>query len=97
MSLCSCCGEREADDTFPGLTPSTRDLRGRPVAQACFVDLLAQNKGAAELAARIRERDEAMAKAPPVPTTQAWSEFAERAAPVAGIATQPPPGSEEPT
>lgn len=62
---CSCCGERDADLTFPGITAKTRDLAGRPIASACFSALLGEGKGARELAERIRARDAALAAAGP--------------------------------
>jgi len=57
MAKCSCCGERDADLSFPGLTEQTRDLAGRGIASECYGELLGQGKGARDLAARIRARD----------------------------------------
>jgi hypothetical protein len=54
---CACCGERDAELTFPGITEQTRDLAGRPIAGQCYGDLLAEGKGAREMAQRIRARD----------------------------------------
>lgn len=61
---CSCCGARYADNTFPGLTERTRDLRDRPIATLCVLELMGERKGAADLAERIRAR-EASLRTPP--------------------------------
>jgi hypothetical protein len=55
---CSCCGTRDADLAFPGITELHRPLAGRPISTRCSLEL-----GSARLMAeRIRARDADSAK-----------------------------------